>query len=574
MIKIIVWIAAIFLFGSLLLEIYKDSILETISYPLVQARFILGILLGFSLFYIVSEGRKSRGKRSDAKFKFFIVIFFTVTIFQILNTVFLKKYFNYIPTIHIQFFKSAALGLVLAIIFQRLWIAVAQKFTAKNSVKSVLERDSKSDIRDLEEFSTQIKQDYDPKKYFKESGFFLALDEKNKPVYWPENTLPHIQICGMTGSGKGVFLGSITAQCAKKGESVFIIDPKDDEWFPHVAYSASIDAKSSYNFVDLRKSSYQFNLFEDASPEEIEELLLVGFELADKGEAADFYKLADREMAHFVAKNLVKGQTAEDFYAEQHEFLNKQAVGFAGKFRELADIKAVNAANGLSLKEIIASGGMVYIVGSMRNAKIVRIQKMLLVRLIQLAEARDRISGDLKPICVVLDELKYHLSRTALEALGAARDKGLHVVMAHQSLDDLRDCPKDLEPDAVVGAVFENTKIKLVYRVEMPETAEIFAEKSGDIGVDVETRLVERSLSLAEEISSERRVSRSETNLIEKNIFLTLPKRCGVLFGIGLPKMVHTSPYQAEKDIEAVKTEDQNRDTEDTDLNEIDFGKL
>jgi type IV secretory pathway TraG/TraD family ATPase VirD4 len=574
MIKIIIWLLVIFLFGSLILEIYKDLIFETMSYPLVQARFVLGFIFGFSLFYVISEGMKSKEKRLDAKFKFFVIIFFVLVVLQISNTVFLKIFFNYNEIIHLQFFKCAGLGLVAAIIFQRLCIWIEQTFTSKNSVKSVLERDSKTDIRDLEEFSTQIKKDYDPKKYFRENGFFLALDEKDKPIYWAEKTLPHIQVCGMTGSGKGVFLGSVTAQCAKKGESVFIIDPKDDEWFPHVAYSASIDAKSSYNFVDLRKSSYQFNLFQDASPEEIEELLLVGFELADKGEAADFYKLADREMAHFVAKNLVKGQTAEDFYAEQHEFLNKQAVGFAGKFRELADIKAVNAANGLSLKEIIASGGMVYIVGSMRNAKIVRIQKMLLVRLIQLAEARDRISGDLKPICVVLDELKYHLSRTALEALGAARDKGLHVVMAHQSLDDLRDCPKDLEPDAVVGAVFENTKIKLVYRVEMPETAEIFAEKSGDIGVDVETRLVERSLSLAEEISSERRVSRSETNLIEKNIFLTLPKRCGVLFGIGLPKMVHTSPYQAEKDIEAVKTEDQNRDTEDTDLNEIDFGKL
>lgn len=475
---------------------------------------------------------KSKEKRLDAKFKFFVIL------------------------------------------FQRICIYLDQNVTSKNAKKSVLERDSKSDIRDLEEFSTQIKKDYDPKKYFRKNSFFLALDEKDKPIYWPENTLPHIQICGMTGSGKGVFLGSVTAQCAKKGESVFIIDPKDDEWFPHVAYKASLDAKTSYHFVDLRKSSYQFNLFEDASPEEIEELLLAGFELGDKGEAADFYKLADREMAHFVAQNLVKGQTAKDFYVEQHEFLNKQASGFAGKFRELADIKAVNAANGLSLKEIIASGGMFYIVGSMRNAKIIRIQKMLLVRLIQLAEARDRVSGNLKPICVVLDELKYHLSRTALEALGAARDKGLHVVMAHQSLADLKDCPKDLEPDAVVGAVFDNTKIKLVYRVEMPETAKIFAEKSGEIGIDVETRMIERSLSLAESVSSERRVSQTETNLIEKNIFLTLPKRHGVLFGVGLPKMVYTSPYQAEKDINAVKIKNQNPDKNNTDLNEIDFGKL
>jgi len=574
MIKFLIWGSAILLSGSLFLEIYKNFILEEISYRLLDACLILGAMSGFALFYIFSEGIKVKEKRSNIKFKASLGIFFIITVVQGLNTVFLKEYFVYLSIVHIQFFKSAGLGFVGAIIFQRLWILGDQIFTSRNTAKSVLERDSKSDIRDLEKFSSQIKKDYDPKKYFRKNGFFLALNEKDKPIYWLEKTLPHIQVCGMTGSGKGVFLSSIVAQCAKKGEVIVINDPKNDEFLPHAAYRASIDANTSYQYIDLRKSSYQFNLFEDAGPEEIEELLLAGFELGDKGEASDFYKLADREMAHFVAQNLVKGQTAENFYTEHHEFLTKQAAGFAGKFRELADIKAVNAANGLSFKEIIKSGGVVYIVGSMRNAKIIRIQKMLLVRLIQLAEARDRISGELKPICVVLDELKYHLSRTALEALGAARDKGLHMVMAHQSLADLKDCPKDLEPDAVIGAVFENTKSKLVYRVEMPETAEIFAEKSGDIGIDVETRLIERSLSLAESVSSERRVSQTETNLIEKNIFLTLPKRCGVLFGVGLPKMVYTSPYQAKKDINAVKTKDQNQDTDDTDLNEIDFGKL
>ena len=63
-------------------------------------------------------------------------------------------------------------------------------------------------------------------------------------------------------------------------------------------------------------------------------------------------------------------------------------------------------------------------------------------------------------------------------------------------------------------------------------------------------------------------------NLIEKNIFLTLPKRHGVLFGVGLPKMVYTSPYQAKKNLNAVKTNDQMQDSEETDLNDIDFGKL
>jgi len=574
MIKVIIWILAILLLGSLLLEINKNFILKSISYPLLDACLILGWTLGFALFYIFSEGLKSKEKRSNIKFQSSLWIFFVIAVVQALNTVFLKKYFVYLSIVHIQFFKAAVLGLVAAIIFQRGWIWVTQKFTSDNAVKSVLERDGKSDIRDLEEFSAQVKQSYDPKKFFKKDEFFLALDEKNQPIYWKEKTLPHIQVCGTTGSGKGVFLGSIAAQCAKKGESVFIIDPKDDEWFPHVIYTAAKEEGIHSHFVDLRKSNYQFNLFEDASIEELEELLLAGFELGDKGTDADHFRLDDRDMATFVAKNLIKGQTAEDFYIEHHEYLKKEAKNFAGKFKELANIKAVNATDGLSLKAIIETGGMVYIVGSMRNAKIIRIQKMLLVRLIQLAEARDRILGDVKPICVILDELKYHLSRTALEALGAARDKGLHVVMAHQSIADLKDCPKDLEPDAVVGAVFENTKIKLVYRVEMPETAEIFAEKSGTILIDNETRSIERSLSLAESVTNERRVTQGETNLIEKNEFLTLPKRCGILFGVGLPKMVYTSPYQAKKDINAVKTNDQAQDSEEADLNEIDFGKL
>lgn len=50
--------------------------------------------------------------------------------------------------------------------------------------------------------------------------------------------MPHIQACGTTGSGKGVFMGSLSAQCALNGEAVIVIDPKDDEWFPHVAQTA------------------------------------------------------------------------------------------------------------------------------------------------------------------------------------------------------------------------------------------------------------------------------------------------------------------------------------------------
>jgi len=59
----------------------------------------------------------------------------------------------------------------------------------------------------------------------------------------------------------------------------------------------------------------------------------------------------------------------------------------------------------------------------MRNSKIITAQRMLLVRLYQPAERRERVKNVPLPIAIYLSELKYHLSRQALEGLGAARDK-------------------------------------------------------------------------------------------------------------------------------------------------------
>ena len=56
MIKVIIWVLVILLFGSLFLDIKKNFILETISYPLLDACLMLGAILGFALFYIFSEG--------------------------------------------------------------------------------------------------------------------------------------------------------------------------------------------------------------------------------------------------------------------------------------------------------------------------------------------------------------------------------------------------------------------------------------------------------------------------------------------------------------------------------------
>lgn len=189
-----------------------------------------------------------------------------------------------------------------------------------------------------------------------------------------------------------------------------------------------------YYFINLRTNEYQFNLFQDANNAEAYELLAAGFDLGDRGEAADFYKIADRKMARFVADNMQPGDTVESFYREHAKYLAK-AEGFEGKFSELARMKAINAVRGPSLKDVIENGGVIYVIGSTRQPEIIESRKCCFFDSFKL-QARDRIDGENRKVCVILDEMKYHISKGALEGLGAARDKGMHIVLAHQSMDD------------------------------------------------------------------------------------------------------------------------------------------
>ena len=447
-----------------------------------------------------------------------------------------------------------ASGIMVSVLAVRTLTPPWERLKKKLTVRTSLERNRRTDVRDINKFVPTNIKEFDPVKYYKRGSYFVGMNELNKPVYYEGTNLPHVQVAGTSGAGKGVFIGSLCAQVIKNDGALVYIDPKDDEWGPHVVQHAAAEEGAMYQYIDLRpQAPAQINLLSGASAEQIEELFMAAFSLSEKGEAADFYRIKDREAAFKVAQLAGgKDMTAAQIYNKMRDSdVFEEAPYFTGLLLEMAQLDSVNAKSGFDLAEVISRGGAVYVVGSMRNARVVRMQRMLLVRLIQLAENRPR-TKDRRQITVVLDELKYHISRPALEALGAARDKGLSVVMAHQSLADLRDCPADLNPDAVTGAVMENGKLKLIYRIEDPDTAEWLARKSGKILVDDETRRVEKNVALAEKINDERSIRQAERYLFDENQILNLPKQVGIVFGVDVPQFVKTSHVRAIKDDSAV----------------------
>lgn len=446
-----------------------------------------------------------------------------------------------------------------------LWLRYApqimNRLLARATKKTDLERNKKTDVRHIEEHLPE-QLTFNPVEYIDPTkGTFFGLDEQKNPVYLELGTksIPHCEVIGTTGAGKGVLLSLLTSQFLEQGEAVFFCDPKNDEWAPMVLHAAAQKSGKPYHFINLnRPNGAQFDLFCGATEEEAFEMFQAGFGLTEKGDASDFYGIADRREAGKTAKMMAeRGMTVAQVYEARREVLEDPETGaakFAGRLREMAETPSINAASGagVNLEKIVEEGGCVYVVGSMRNDIVKTVQRILLVRLIQLAEKRDRLAGPLRPVCIVLDEAKYHLSRPAVEALGASRDKNVHVILAHQSLGDLKDCTKDLNPDAVVDAVVENCSLKAVYKVQSPVTAEWIAAMSGTIQVDDESRKVRRNLAAAETVDPERTIKQAERFFIDVNMILNIRKSVCVLFGDGLPKFISVLPMQVKKCREAI----------------------
>ncbi|MEQ9891261.1 type IV secretory system conjugative DNA transfer family protein [Pectobacterium aroidearum] len=444
-------------------------------------------------------------------------------------------------------------GFIFHIILRRTLTPELDKIKKKLIKKTSLERELRTDVRTVKSLLPETLH-YNPLDYINlNKGIFIGIDRDEKPMYLPlkDWQRQHADIIGTTGAGKGVATGILLYQSILAGEGVFIMDPKDDEWATHLYRKACEDAGKPFALIDLRKPQYQLNLIEDITPDELEELFVAGFSLAEKGQESDFYRIDDRKAARMAAQFVSSHtySTIRDIYnGEYVQGIAEDIKAFFGKIEELALLNAINAPTGFSLQSVFDEGGCCYIIGSMRNSKIITAQRMLLVRLYQLAERRDRVKETPRPIAIFLDELKYHLSKPALEGLGAARDKGVHIIMAHQSVADLKDCPADLKGDAVVGAVVENAKFKLVYRVMDPDTAEWVARMSGTILVDDEIRKAKTDAVLTETIDGERTIRQAERFFIDSNMILNLPDFVSFIFTTRtLPSASLISPIKVQK---------------------------
>jgi hypothetical protein len=386
----------------------------------------------------------------------------------------------------------------------------------------------------------------------KADAVFLGVDENRVPVLVPRRVWvkSNVQMMGVPGAGKTVQASVALWQGVANGDAVFAIDPKADEWLPSVLAEACETAGKPFRYIDLRAAAPQFNPLAGIAPHELDELFVAGFGLGRQGEAADFYRLDDRKASRSLARALAgTGATVRSMCAAAAEILGEKlgaaAKGFLHALEELADIAAIDIADGLDLREPLRKGGCVYITGSLRHDAILMLQRMLLIRLMQLVEGRERAG---RHVSIFLDEYRYMVSQPALSALGTARDCGCNVLLAHQSLGDLGNVAPGLEPAAVRATTIDNTPIKWLYRSTDEATAQWVAGLTGTIPAASSRMSVARNDELAEVASSHRDAMETRRYLIDTNMVQHLPDGCAVCVGAGGPaRLAFARPIRVRK---------------------------
>lgn len=463
---------------------------------------------------------------------------------------------------------ATIISLCLTIWWLRYGVQTVERVKSKLTRSSALERNKKTDIREIDTFLPSDKKRFDPLKFINyKKGFFVGLSEDDRPIYirrsdWETS---HILLTGRTRSGKGVAAQILGTQSIQAGELFVVLDPKCDNWMPHIYKDVCDKAGKQYVFLDLRQSAHpQINMFQNCDAETLENMLIAAFSLAEKGDNADFYRLGDRRAARQAAQYIAANPNATpiDVLNEFGSAWNdkeagaQQAAGFAAALEEMAQLAAVNrVSGGVDINELARTGGCLYVVGDMQNTRIIRMQRMLLIRLMMLAKNRNTIGETPRILRVFADEFRVHISRPFIVSLGASAGWRLLTILAFQSFEDLRDCPSDLDADMVKGASIENCAIQLSYRIKDPETAEVLAAATGQILVDDESRKVEKTVLLSETVS-DRNIRQAERYLVDENMIKSLPVPdsekgtigCGVLVGAEkLAQFCFTSPVVVQR---------------------------
>lgn len=172
-------------------------------------------------------------------------------------------------------------------------------------------------------------------------------------------------------------------------------------------------------------------------------------------------------------------------------------------------------------------------------------QRLIAVRAVQFFRNREDKS---RHGTIFADELKHIVSSQFYKAYATILGKGnANILSTIQTIGDLVDIPANLNATAVSKAIFDNSAIKWFYRTKDRDTVDWIVNAEGTKTVNSSRLNIERNMELSETSLSSRTLIEEDFPYIHPNQVLHLPDACAVIIGVGIAKIVFTSPIKVKK---------------------------
>lgn len=364
-------------------------------------------------------------------------------------------------------------------------------------------------------------------------SLLLGFKPNGKPIY---ATLTKVlsgswQTSGESGAGKGVFNQLLFNQLIDFGHINIVFNPKPDEYASSALSLACDEANVPFYRLNLLSGKPCINPLAGCSPEETFEVLSSGCGLEETAQASDYYASRDRATLREVISSTESSNisdlldNATPFFREH----GRETSGLENKLTELALLPATQTSDDGGLFEVFEKGGCILIEGSPNNETALMLMKMLFVRVIQMTSNRNDKSV---PVNLWIDECKYLLCPSIINALGTARDKNCRLFLTNQSNADFEAVSMQFPSSAIREIVIDNTPYKANYATRNRATAQSISEHCGTKdGIAASSATSVNELG-TETQNGERRVTLVEEPIFHPNLIQNLPRGIAILSGI------------------------------------------
>lgn len=409
-----------------------------------------------------------------------------------------------------------------------------------------------SDIRD--EVGRWDAMNFDPRSFYRSGQVFTAVNDTMAPVQIPVATFLETNKCviGATRYGKGVTFQAWADQAIVRGDAIWMIDPKGDEFLPVIMRARAKDLGRPFVMIDLRDDGFgTWSPLEHGTLEERRTRMVELLNLAETGTNADHYKILAAgkllEAMENATRSSLSGILAELEKLQPTEEEDKALSSPREKLKRLSKRRGLTprSGRGLNVEDALTNNAVVYVVGSLGDADIKLAARLILRELVDTATRLKRQRT--APLSIFVDELKFLASDIITGSLATVLGANINITVAFQSFGDMAK-PDDvrLDGDAVLQSVLTNCQLKLIFGGTDAATAEWVAKSSGTVRKRVAKLERTKVGALGGEVwEDQRTLGDEEEALIPENVTLTLPRGRAVLFQPGqLATVVQVAPIR------------------------------